>query len=106
MLRSLYPYCTSSILGLHDLVFVLLVSILIAITFSINKKWKTDNKQFVSEILMLCNEEVNNVPYSCFLSLFADDFFRTDIRNTNTLTLSLNGHELSIEIVFFWLSSF
>ncbi len=62
-------------LGLHDIVFVLLVSTLIAITFSINKKWKTDNKQFVSEILMLCNEEVNNVPYSCFLSLFVDEYF-------------------------------
>jgi hypothetical protein len=51
------------------------VSTLIAIMFSINKKWKTDNKQFVSEILVLCNEEVNNVPYSCFLSLFADEYF-------------------------------
>jgi hypothetical protein len=48
---------------------------LIAITFSINKKWKTDNKQLVLEILMLCNEEVNNIPYSCFLSLFTDEYF-------------------------------
>ncbi len=38
VLRSLYAYCTSSILGLHDIVFVLFMSTLIAIMFSINKK--------------------------------------------------------------------
>ena len=46
MLHSLYAYCTSSILGLHDIVFVLLVSTLIAITFSINKKWKNEPYKF------------------------------------------------------------
>ncbi len=99
MLCSLYTYCTSSILGLHDIVFVLLVSTLIAIRFSIDKKWKTDNKQFLPDILMLCNEEVNNIPYSCFLSRWI--FLRTDIRNTNTCKLSKNGHEFSIEVGFF-----
>jgi hypothetical protein len=29
-------------------------------------------------------------------------FLRTDIRNTNTWKFSMNGHELSIEIVFFF----
>ncbi len=66
MLHSVYAYFTSSMLGLHDIIIALLVTTLIAITFSINKKWKTDNKQFVSDILMLRNEEVNNIPYSCF----------------------------------------
>ncbi len=93
-------------IGLHDIVFILLVSTFIAIMFPINKKWKTGNKQFVSDILTLCNKEVNNVPYSCFFIFVCRwIFLRMDIRNTNTWKLSVNGHELSIEIVFFWLSS-
>ncbi len=99
VLCSLYTYCTSSMLGLHHIVFALLVSTLIAITFSINKKWKTDNKQFASDILMLCNAEVSNVPYSCFLSLFHDEYFWGRTKEIQT-------HEnYPYEIVFFWLSS-
>ncbi len=102
VLCSLYVYCTCSILSLHDIVFVLMMPTLIAIMFFIHKKWKTDNKQFVSDILMLCNEEVNYVPYSCsFIFVCRWIFLRTDIRNTNTWKLSLNGHKLSMEIVFF-----
>ncbi len=73
---------------------------------TINKKRKTDNNQLVSDILMLCNDKFNNVPYSCFLPLFPDDFFRMDIRNRNTGKLSMNGHELSIAVSFFFSDRF